>query len=230
MKHQLRSILRLQPALLVAALGLALPAAQAQHINAGTLSQGQGGQLSFIGAGATPLSPGFQQLPNTITLSFSNSGTFAGLFTKLNGPTFTALAYSNSPFAAALGSFLELNIVSVSGPAGANFFFYDEGALAPTFTLPTGSTGNTAAFDLSEGTADPYGHIHGRYYAVDQPGTYSVGFQIFDASHNGLNGGPIQAPSDVYYLTYKTAVVPEPSVLAFGGLLVVAGLLKRKSA
>jgi len=33
---------------------------------------------------------------------------------------------------------------------------------------------------------------------VNQPGLYCLGFQLRDTSTNGLNGGPIHAPSPVY--------------------------------
>lgn len=226
-KHQ--SLTNLPAVLLALGISLAAASAPAQHINAGAASQNPGAQLQFINSGATFLSPGFQQLTNIVTLNYSNSGTYAGLFTRLNGPSFTALANSNSPFAAALGSFLDLSIVSVAGPVGGSFYFYDVGATTPTYTLGVGGTATTDLFTLSEGTADPYGHIHGRRFGVDLPGTYTVGFQILDVSHNGPGGGPIHAPSDVYYLTYKTNPVPEPSVATLAFALAAAGFAGMRS-
>lgn len=212
--------------------GLAANRAQADagHWYAGALSTNQGGKLFFdwspTGQGALDAASGV-----SYSLNYSNSGTFAGLFNG-SGPTFTALAQTTttggtpSPNAAAFGSFLELSLVSLSGPAGGNFYFFDTNALAPTYALAVGGTGTSDLFNMSFGNAnegpaaDPYGHIHGRRYGVNLPGTYTLGVQIIDAGHNGLGGGPIQAASDIYYLTYSTNPVPEPGTAA----LAIAGL------
>jgi hypothetical protein len=85
-----------------------------------------------------------------------------------------------------------------------------------------GSTATTDLFALSQGTADPYGHIHGREYAVNLPGTYTVGFQIIDTTG-------YQSASDVYYLNYLTNPVPEPSTAALllGGVAAAGWIGKR---
>lgn len=58
--------------------------------------------------------------------------------------------------------------------------------------------------------ADPYGHIHGRSFTVDAPGTYSIGFVLHD-----LNG----AAGDSAPFTVSYSAVPEPSVC----LLIAVG-------
>jgi hypothetical protein len=54
--------------------------------------------------------------------------------------------------------------------------------------------------------ADPCGHTHGRLYSVDKPGLYTVGFRFVDTSTNGPGGGPIQSPSDRFYLYLQADV------------------------
>ncbi len=63
----------------------------------------------------------------------------------------------------------------------------------------------TRAFAFSPG-AGPYGHKHGRIYSVTRPGLYKVGFRFVDTSTNGPAGGPIQAPSDRFFLYLQGGV------------------------
>jgi hypothetical protein len=231
-------------AALTLGLGLAAPGVQAQHLNAGALSTAQDGQLYFNNASGFVNGSGFVITSVTVSLNYSNSGTYAGYFNSGN-PTFTALAQTTangatpSPNAAAFGSFLQLRLESVvSGPVGGTFSFFDDEAVTPTYSLGVGSSvasGNL--FELSDATlgagapgADPYGHIHGRRFAVDLPGSYLVGFRLVDTSVNGIGGGPIQSDSQLYLLTYNT-VVPEPTVASLvAGAAVALGLgIRRQS-
>jgi hypothetical protein len=220
MKIKLKPQIRFRAAAL--ALGISVAAASARadagHWYAGALSTNQGGKLYFdwtpTGQGALDAASGV-----SYSLNYSNSGTFAGLFNG-SSPTFTGLAQTTatggtpSPNAAAFGSLLELSIVSLAGPAGGSFYFFNSNALSPTYVLGVGGTASSDVFQLSFGNgaagADPYGHIHGRRFAVDLPGTYTLGVQLFDGGHNGVGGGPIQSASDIYYVTFAT--VPEPGV------------------
>ncbi len=81
------------------------------------------------------------------------------------------------------------------------------------FIIPGSVTGFTS-FDQNE---DPYGHIHGRGFTVDQPGTYHVGFTLYDLGVVGPLGEPLQAPSVTYDFTF--VAVPEPH----GALLMAIG-------
>lgn len=227
------------------ALGLVLagPGAQAQHLNAGALSQTQGSQLYFANAAGFVSGSGFVVTSVSPTMSYSNSGTYAGFFNTGN-PTFTALATTTnngatpSPFAAANGAFLQLRLESVvSGPLGGTFSFFDHGATSPTLSLGVGSSvGSGNLFELSDDTlgagdpgADPFGHIHGRRFAVDLPGSYQVGFRIVDTSVNGIGSGPIHTDSQLYLLTFNAVAVPEPATAALLGLGVVAvGIVARR--
>lgn len=231
-------------AVLTLGLGLTVPGVQAQHLNAGALSTAQDGQLYFNNAAGFVNDSGFVVTSVSPSMNYSNSGTYAGLF-NTGSPTFTALAQTTangatpSPNAAALGAFLQLRLESVvSGPAGGTFSFFDHGATSPTFSLGVGNSvasGNLFALsDASLGAGspggDPFGHIHGRRFAVDLPGSYQVGFRIVDTSVNGLGGGPIQSDSQLYLVTY-TAIVPEPTVVALMAAAVgVIGLgIRRRS-
>ena len=229
-------------AALALGLGLAVSNVQAQHVNAGALSTAQGGQLYFANAAGFVSSSGFVVTSVSPNMNYSNSGTFAGLF-NTGSPTFTALAQTTnngatpSPFAAAYGSFLQLRLESVvSGPVGGTFSFFDHGAVAPTYSLGVGSSvGSGNLFELSDDTlgagdpgADPFGHIHGRRYAADLPGSYQVGFRIVDTSVNGFGGGPIQADSQLYLITFNAVAVPEPATAAMLAMGVIAAGIKMR--
>ena len=230
-------------AALALGLGLAVSSVKAQHLNAGALSTAQGGQLYFANAAGFVSGSGFVVTSVSPTMSYSNSGTYAGFF-NTGAPTFTALAQTTnngatpSPVAAAYDSFLQLRLESVvSGPVGGTFSFFDHGAVTPTLSLGVGSSvGIGNLFELSDDTlgaggvgADPFGHIHGRRFAVDLPGSYQVGFRIVDTSVNGFGGGPIQSDSQLYLLTFNAVAVPEPATAALLGLGVIAvGIVARR--
>lgn len=103
---------------------------------------------------------------------------------------------------AALGSCLELELISLAGPAGASLAFWEAGESQPRFSLPAGEVAGTNRFVLSQCTGapgdDPYGLIAGRHFAVSQPGLYCLGFRVVDTSTNGPGGGPIHTSSPLY--------------------------------
>jgi hypothetical protein len=102
------------------------------------------------------------------------------------------------PGAPALGALIFAQIVSVEGPVGGAFAFWDTGATSPTISVPVGSA-NTNLHRISENDgspgSDPYGHIHGQQLTATRPGLYTVAFRAFDLSTNGAGGGPIHLPS-----------------------------------
>ena len=208
--------------LLAAGAILAAPRSQAQgHWYAGAFSTNQGAQLmEYTNAGSYVASSGY-----VYWLTYTNGGTYSNLYNG-SSPTFTALGNgtsgnsddTGSPYAAANGSFLWNNLVSLAGPADGHFYFYDVDVYhsahtatnAPTYIIAVGNTPTNYLFALSDPTygagqpgGDPFGHIHGRRYGVDKPGTYTLGLQVVDLSTNGTGEGPLHTPSQIYYATFQ---------------------------
>ena len=198
---------------LALALGLALSAqldlhaADHGHLNAGALGVKQNDKLVFENAADFAATSGYLK-----TLTYTNGATYAGYYQA--NITFTALAQTAVhagpvPNAPAPGSFIQAQLVSVEGPAGGAFGFWEAGATHPTFSLLSGQIG-TSMWRLTEsdGSAgsDPYGHIHGRRFTLSKPGIYRVGFKLFDTSSNGTGGAPIHAPSEVLAVFFQAGV------------------------
>ena len=213
---------------LALALGLILGAASAQaqhgHLNAGAVGTSQNDQLTFANGSIFAASSGYVK-----DLVLTNGGRFAGYYEGGITPVALPATVANggpTAFNPALGSFLEMAVVSVSGPAGGAFGFWEGGSASPTFSVPVGTTGADFRFDLSDAAngagqpgADPFGHLHGRRFTATLPGDYTVGFRVFDTSDNGIGGGPIHTPSGILEINFSA--IPEPSTLALAG---VAGL------
>ena len=166
------------------------------HLNVGAAGTNQNDALVFDEPEIFELASDFVK-----TLIHTNTGRFAGYF--VGNLTVTALsptpghpAYATN--AAAPGSWIFAELSSVDGPAGGQFAFWEAGAVTPTITLPTGTTGtNTWRLSESDGSSgtDPYGHIHGRRFTATLPGIYTVGFRALDFSANGTAGAPIHSAS-----------------------------------
>lgn len=202
--------------------------AQHGHLDAGATSHAQDSQLIWANGAAFAAGSGFVK-----QLDYTNSGRFAGHFQ--GSITLTALESTNG--GSALGSFLQAQIVSVAGPAGGAFEFWDStdlgGSLVPTFVIPVGTTGGSFQFALSDASAgaglpaqDAYGHLHGRRFSTTTAGDYTVGFRVVDTSNNGMGGGPIHAASDVLFINFTA--VPEPSIFALTAIGAGALLLLRR--
>ena len=199
--------------------------AQHGHLNAGATGQNQNDQLIWANGAAFATNSGYvQEMP----LSINPANRFFGYYNS--GPTLTALTATNG--GSALGSFLRSEIVSVTGPSGGMFGFWEGedfgGGSSPTFSISTGSSGVSFRFDLSDASLgagqplqDPFGHIHGRRFTTTLEGLYTVGFRVLDTSMNGAGGGPIHTASDVLFMNFS-AVVPEPSTLALCGIGLAA--------
>lgn len=235
MKITIPSILGLTATLCAALLSTA--SAQHAHLNAGAFNTdpfaaGQGDQLFFANGSSFAASSGYIQ-----SMPFSETGIYAGYFNS--GPTITALPATldtggPSAYHPALGAFIELRLIAVTGPAGGTFSLWEADATSPTFSLQTGQTPvSILQWNLSDGNgsagSDPFGHIHGRRFTADTGGVYTVTFQLFDTSTNGTGGGPIHTPSTTFQMNF--GAVPEP---ASAILLVGSGVgflfLRRPSA
>jgi hypothetical protein len=177
------------------------------HLNAGAIGTQQNDKLIFENASDFVSSSGYVK-----TLTYTNASTYAGYYH--GNLTMTALAQTPAhagpvPNAPALGSFIQVQLVSVEGPALGEFGFWEAGATAPTFSLLSGLTGtNMWRVTESDGSSgsDPYGHVHGRRLTATKPGIYKVGFKLFDTSTNGAGQGPIHAPSDVITIYFQAGV------------------------
>jgi len=188
--------------------------AQHVHVNAGAYSTAQGAQLYFPNGDAYDSNASYD-----VYLAFTNSGAFSNLYQGA-GVTFTALASTpdngGPAFGhAADGAFLQLQFVSISGPPGGVLGVWMQNPASPggndlLFTLPVGVNSGTNLLALSESDgspgSDPYGHIHGRTFTATQPGLYTLGCRILDTSNNGEGGGPIHAPSALYYFYFQAGL------------------------
>jgi hypothetical protein len=202
-----------------------LSSAQHIHVNAGAVSLDPGSQLDFFNGSRYVTNSGYD-----VSCRFATNGTYAGYYFN-EGLTFTALPgtlLNGGPAVgrAAFGAHLVLRVVSVDGPAGGSFGFWespgdDLDAEALTFSVPVGEHAGTQEIPLSQNNgepgADPYGHIHGRIYTTTLPGLYIVGFQIRDTSTNGPGGGPIHVPSDLYPMYFQAGVTITSVALTAAG-------------
>ena len=114
------------------------------------------------------------------------------------------------------GAWIWVEIVSVSGPAGGTFGFWEENSNTVTHSLPANQATGNPRFVISEGIdatgEDPQGHIHGRAWTADKPGDYVVGLRLVDLSSNRPGGGPWHSPSAVYHLHFSAGPDFQPSL------------------
>jgi len=176
-----------------------------EHINVGATNSTPGSPLFFTNG------PRIDTNSLLVFCFASNDPLYPGLFQ--NPVTFTAspaTVWTGGPArnAAALGSFIELEFVSLTGPAGGILGFYQEDEEATStskiFEIATGTTNGTNRIVVSEGFVDPdsdkmdpYGHVHGRRLSLNKEGLYIAAFRAVETSTNGVGGGPIHQPSEL---------------------------------
>jgi hypothetical protein len=111
---------------------------------------------------------------------------------------------------AALGSHMEMQLVSLAGPAQGSLSFWESGNMQPAITLAVGETAGTGRLVLTQNEGqpgcDPYGAIPGRHLAANRSGLYCLGFRIVDTSTNGPAGGPLHADSPLYFMYFQAGV------------------------
>ena len=110
-----------------------------------------------------------------------------------------------------------IEIMSVSGPTGGSFSFWEVEALEPTWSRTTGWTfgqGNTASFPV---IYLGWNHQHGRAFTMDQPGTYSVTFRAVDADG-------VLTPSEEKIITFQALPPPRLSIRIENGQVVISFL------
>lgn len=187
-------------------------AAQAQdhgHLNVGA----SGGALNWENGAIFSPSVGYVK-----TLLFATSGKYAGFYQ--GNITLTALHSKNAfgeidPAAPKAGAFIVGEIVSVEGPQGGAFAFWENTSEtnSPTVSIPTGTTNAAFRFEVSEASlgagqpgGDAFGHIHGRRFTATLPGIYTVGFRAHDTSANGNGGAPLHTSAPVQLVTFQAGV------------------------
>lgn len=198
---------------------IALPGRADTHIYAGALGTNQNDKLYFSNGAQFDASSSSYALPQILRTNGLNAGYYRG-----DALTFSALPATpanggpitnqSGTLNAALGARLAVQVVSVDGPPGGSFAFWEgdgESDLGNiTFSVPVGTTNGANYLVISENNgepgADPYGHIHGREFTTSAPGTYVVGFRVIDISNNGAGGGPIQMPSDVLPVRFQAGL------------------------
>ncbi len=192
---------------LFSVISLTLLAQDHGHLNVGSTGVNQNDPLTFDNADVFDTDTNYVK-----TLTLATSGAYVGYYQ--GNITFTALAATaahagpalNAP---ALGSRIFAQLVSVTGPAGGAFAFWETSATSPTISLACGTSGtNTWRVSENDGSpdSDPYGHIHGRRFTATKPGIYTVSFRAFDFSTNGVSGGPIHTPSGVVQIYFEAGV------------------------
>ena len=76
----------------------------------------------------------------------------------------------------------QIELVSVQGPAGGNFAFWEVGATTPTWSRAAGWNSAQDDIPLFPVIVNGEGHAHGRAFTMDKPGTYTVTFRAVDAA------------------------------------------------
>lgn len=177
--------------------GANLVRAQHGHLEAGASSTSAGSALQFVNRDHFDSTSGFVQ-----PLVWATEGPYAGFYHgNITMTVRAATAQRGGPEALhpALGSEVSVELVSVSGPPGGVFGFWETGASEPTFKVGTGDEGG-ARWLLSENEGesgtDPYGHIHERRFTASSPGIYTVTLRLHDESLNGPDEGPLHESSD----------------------------------
>jgi hypothetical protein len=194
------------------------------HLNVGAVDTTQGAALFFENG------PDFATNSSYVnTLTFTNAGRYAGY--HVGNITLTVLPATEDyggpvPNAPAPGSRIFAQLMSVDGPVGGAFAFWETGATTPTITVSSGTTGTNLFLlsqnDGSPGT-DPYGHIHGRRFTATKPGIYLVTVRALDLSTNGLNGGPIHEPSEPLRIYFQAGANIKSILTSHDGARLICG-------
>jgi len=202
--------------------------AQHVHLYAGAASQQPGSKLIVVNAVTYDINSNGGTTPECFFMSDNYPELYPGLYQS--DATFAALpatlcAGGPAPNCAALGTYIEARLVSVTGPKGGEIGFWQENEDATettkVFSVPSG-TSSTNRFNVSEGftftpfpdcgidpdghNPDPFGHIHGRRFTANKLGLYIVGFQLIDTATNGLNGASRHAPSVTNYFYFQAGL------------------------
>ena len=200
------------------------------HLRIGATNTAQGTPLYFYNGPDFAKSSGYVK-----TLTFTNSGRYAGYYQgniTLTVQAATPAFSGPEPDAPALGSLVRASIVSVQGPAGGAFGFWESGATSPTISVASGQSGaSNFAVTQTDGSpgADPFGHIHGRRMTATQPGIYTVTIRAYDACTNGESGGPIHGPSETIQVSFQAGINIDTITTGSGGMAVRFGSMANQN-
>jgi len=93
--------------------------------------------------------------------------------------TFTTDVNALNP---AEGANPRIELVSVQGPPGGQFSFWEVGATAPTWSRPAGWTNSPGDIPSIVVILNGDNHAHGRAFTMDTPGEYTVVIRAVDAA------------------------------------------------
>lgn len=110
-----------------------------------------------------------------------------------------------------------IEIVSVTGPAGGSFSFWDVDASSSTWTRPAGWTQTVTDRPSFSVILNGDNHAHGRAFTMDRPGTYSVTFRAVDADG-------VLTPSEEKIITFQALPPPRLSIRIENGQVVISFL------
>ena len=130
--------------------------------------------------------------------------------------TFTTQIYADE-LEPAEGADPRIEIVSVTGPVGGSFAFWEIDAVEPTILLPVGwehNEANEASFPVVVGGES---HAHGRAFTMDRPGTYTVTFRAVE-----VDAAREFNPSENKTITFNALPPPKLSIVVAGGNVSLA--------
>jgi hypothetical protein len=108
------------------------------------------------------------------------------------------------------GDDLWIELVSVQGPAGGNFAFWEVGATTPTWSRAAGWDSAQGGIPSFAVIVNGDGHTHGRCFTMDKPGLYTVVFRAVDAADEF-------AASTSKTITFVAQQPPKLSIAVAGG-------------
>lgn len=108
-----------------------------------------------------------------------------------------------------------IELVSVTGPPGGSFSFWEVNATQPTWTRATSwssAQGNVPSLPVVVNGED---HVHGRCFTMDKPGTYTATFRAV-ASAGSLS------PSTNKTITFRAQQPPQLSIATSGSNILLS--------
>ena len=108
-----------------------------------------------------------------------------------------------------------IEFLSVTGPPGGTFSFWEANAAQPTWTRTTGWSSAPGSGPFFPVAVNGDGHVHGRCFTMDKPGTYTVTFRAV-ATAGGFT------PSVNKTITFRAQQPPQLSIAASGSNVLLS--------